>query len=119
MSTITSFEDACAALSIEAKLPDVSMLPAAYHKQNIAHHKLMVIAEALNEGWKPNWDDSSEYKYWPYFETNPAGVGFSYTYCDDWYTFTYVGSRLCYKSDELAEYAGKQFIDIYNDFLTY
>lgn len=28
------------------------------------------------------------------------------------------GSRLCYKSRELAEYAATQFADIYNDFLT-
>lgn len=32
------------------------------------------------------------------------------------YTTAYVGSRLCFKSEDLAVYAGKQFIDLYMDF---
>lgn len=32
-------------------------------------------------------------------------------------SYTYYGSRLAFKSEELAEYAGKQFIDIYADYL--
>ena len=31
-------------------------------------------------------------------------------------TYVAVGSRLCFKSRELAEYAGKQFKDIYEEY---
>ena len=31
---------------------------------------------------------------------------------------SYVGSRLCFKSKDLATYAGTQFLDIYKDFFT-
>lgn len=81
-----------------------------------AHMKLSIIARALNEGWKPDWTNSNEAKWYPYF-SNPSGFGFSHT--DFYYCFTTstVGSRLCFKSSELAEYAGKQFESIYNDFL--
>lgn len=84
----------------------------------LAYLKLSIIARALNEGWKPNWNDRDERKYVPWFKTK-MGVGFSYCGCGDWLSNTSVGSRLCYKTQELAEYAGEQFIDIYRDFLNY
>lgn len=82
-----------------------------------AYTKLTLIARALNEGWEPDWADSNEVKYYPWFKHKP---GFGLSYCDfvHWGTFTTVGSRLCYKSRELAEYAATQFADIYNDYLT-
>ncbi|WP_166964664.1 hypothetical protein [Yeosuana marina] len=85
----------------------------------VAYRKLKLIAQALNEGWTPDWTDSNEYKYYPWFEMGSAsGVGFSYDGYDHWYSISCVGSRLCFKSRELAEYAGKQFEDIYKEFLT-
>jgi hypothetical protein len=74
---------------------------------------LMVICKALNEGWKPNWTNSSEYKWYPYFDMS-SGSGLSFDTADGWNTHTTVGSRLCFKSRELAEYAGKQFIQLYH-----
>jgi hypothetical protein len=80
---------------------------------------LFVIRAALNEGWIADWSNRNEYKYWPYFEYSKgvSGFGFSDTCCDLGHSYTSVGSRLCYKSRELAEYAGKQFIEVYNQFL--
>jgi hypothetical protein len=83
---------------------------------SVAHMKLTIIARVLNEGWKPNWDNSSEYKYYPYFDMR-SGVGFSVTGYDYWYANACVGSRLCFKSRELAEYAGKQFLPLYKDLM--
>lgn len=82
-----------------------------------AYIQIALIARALNEGWVPNWEDSNEYKYMPWFK-HKAGFGLSYVGYDVWATGTIVGSRLCFKSAELAEYAGTQFADIYNDYLT-
>jgi hypothetical protein len=124
MNKIKTFEDACKALSIDAsKLPDVSILPQQHQDAITAHYKLVIIAEALNEGWKPNWNDRSEYKYYPWFEVKasknkPSGSGLSFHGCGGWRSCASIGSRLCFKNRELAEYAGTQFIDLYNDFLT-
>ena len=77
------------------------------------------IAEALNEGWRPDWANSNEYKYWPWFVYNPAYAGFSCAAANGTASTTtaHVGSRLCYKTRELATYAGRQFEGLYNDFL--
>jgi len=82
-----------------------------------AHLKLTFIARALNEGWKPDWSNSSQYKYFPWFREK-TGFGLSFGGVDRWFTYTSVGSRLCFNTYELAEYAATQFADIYNDFLT-
>lgn len=82
-----------------------------------AYLKLTIIAEALNEGWFPDFSNHNEYKYYPWFKYT-SGVDFSYYGYNRDFTNTDVGSRLCFKSRELAEYACKQFQDIYNDFLS-
>lgn len=122
MQQIKNYEDACLALGLSPDaLPDVSMLPEKEQKAIIAHYKLTVIARALNEGWLPNWADSDECKYFPWFdveedEKKPSGFGLSYGVCGDRGTYTFVGSRLCFKSRELAKYAAEQFIELYEDY---
>ena len=115
---VKSFEDACQLLGIEPNVPEVSMLPENHQKAIVAHYKLVIIAEAVNEGWKPNWDNWDERKYYPWFdlEGSSSGAGFSYDDCDVWYSHSNVGSRLCFKTWELAEHIGKTFIDLYKDY---
>lgn len=115
---VKSFEDACQVLGISTNVPEVKGLPRKHQKAIIANYKLIVIAEALNEGWKPNWQDSDEYKYYPWFDmSNPAGVGYSSTYNTASNTFANFGSRLCLKNRELAIYFGQTFTDLFNDSL--
>lgn len=45
-----------------------------------------------------------------------AGFAYAYSYNAPSYPHAGIGSRLCYKSEELAVYSGKQFIDIWMDF---
>ena len=116
---IKTFEDACTALGLDSKkvVPDFSMYPEKHQKAIVAHAKLIIIAEALNEGWQPDWGNSSEYKYEPWFYMGgSSGSGFA---CHDfglWLSHSSCGSRLCFKSRELAEYAGEQFSDLYKDY---
>lgn len=85
-------------------------------EDEIAYKQVKMIAEVLNEGWVANPFDESQYKYYPYFQVkNKAFVFDDYS---TWRSTTSVGSRLCFKSSELATYAGKQFIDIYNKLLS-
>lgn len=115
---VKSFEDACQVLGISTNVPEVKGLPRKHQKAIIANYKLIVIAEALNEGWKPNWQDSDEYKYYPWFDmSNPAGVGYSRTSNAASNTYANVGSRLCLKNRELAIYFGQTFTDLFNDSL--
>lgn len=115
---VKSFEDACQVLGISTNVPEVKGLPRKHQKAIIANYKLIIIAEALNEGWKPNWQDSDEYKYYPWFDmSNPAGVGCSHTYLTASRTYATIGSRLCLKNRELAIYFGQTFTDLFNDSL--
>lgn len=110
----------------------------------VAYLKLRIIAAALNEGWKPTFD-SDECRYYPWFyiytkeeydeldedekkecrvvgrsyNSSHAGGGpvcayASYASSDSCSRYS---SRLALKTRELAEYCGKQFIDIWADFL--
>lgn len=115
---VKSFEDACQVLGISTNVPEVKGLPRKHQKAIIANYKLIVIAEALNEGWKPNWQDSDEYKYYPWFDmSNPAGVGYSHASIAASSTAAHIGSRLCLKNRELAIYFGQTFTDLFNDSL--
>lgn len=115
---VKTYADACAVLGIEP-MNETVLAKLGFTKDEIAYRKLKTIAEALNEGWRPDWANSNEYKYWPWFVYNPAYAGFS---CANTAgaasaTSAVVGSRLCYKTRELATYAGRQFEGLYNDFL--
>lgn len=85
----------------------------------IAYLKLRIITAALNEGWEPKFD-SMEKRYYPRF--NAFRVKICVPFKVDSFTdslsrtaFTSCGHFLAFKSKELAEYAGKQFVDIYSE----
>lgn len=115
---VKTFEDACAE---EGKTPE-SVLPYKDpqddHERGLnAMAKMLVIAKALNEGWTPDWTNGNQRKWYPWFKHNGAGFGFSFSYCVYTDSHSDVGSRLCFQTEELADYAGKQFIKEFNDFL--
>lgn len=113
-------------------------------KDLLAYTKLSIICEALNEGWHPQFS-LDEYRWYPYYKllTNDeiddmseeeksrvvgrashnahanGGLVCSNANNVSSYSGTYYGSRLAFKSEELAEYAGKTFIDIYKDFVMF
>ena len=108
----------------------------------IAYLKLLIIAAALNEGWEPQFTED-EYRYYPYFyfytkeeyeqlsdedkgrcvgrsdDNANADGGLVYAYSDygSANSYTNYGVRLAFKTRELAEYAGKQFLNIWADFI--
>ena len=122
MSNITekvkSYEDACSVLNRETTLPDFSMLPEELQKSLIAHYKLVIITEALNEGHKHDWGNGKWDKWFPWFRMNDSSaVGrFSFHGSGNRDSTSTCGSRLCFKSEKLADYAGKQFEDLYREY---
>jgi hypothetical protein len=80
MNAIKTFEDACKAVNIDPEkvLPETSAYPFPHQKALVAIAKLFIIADVLNKGWKPNWNNEDEYKYYPWFnletdKNNPSG----------------------------------------------
>jgi hypothetical protein len=116
---VRTYADACAVIGI-APVDENELKGLGFTEDEIAYRKLKVIAKALNEGWEPDWTNRSEYKYWPWFYMSyGAAAGFAYAYTHNAASTTHatIGSRLCFKTSELAKYAGEQFAGIYSDFL--
>jgi hypothetical protein len=107
---IETFEDACKKLG---KVFPIPQLDVEYDKKLIAQYKLIIIIKVLNEGWYPNWQDSNERKYYPYF--NMTDGGFSYWNTGYHTTHTDVPSALYLKSEDLVLYCVLKFIDLYKD----
>ncbi len=119
-TTIKTFEDACKKENIDPeKLPNVKDIPEEFGKPIIAVFKLFIIFKAINNGWKPDWSNSNEYKYYPWFYVLSSGFGFDVSTYDSTCTVTGVGSRLCCDSSEKAKYIATQFEEEYKDFLLY
>lgn len=84
-------------------------------KDTNAFEKLKVIIKALNEGWIPDWSNYNQYKYYPFFEYKNKSFVFYHVDCYSHYAG--FASALYLKNKELANYAGTQFINEYNEYL--
>ncbi|WP_286753895.1 MULTISPECIES: hypothetical protein [Sphingobacterium] len=109
---IKTIDDACAALGIDLVifLDGIKNLTPDTN----AYEQLKVVVRALNGGEHMDYKDEDEYKYFPYFNSVGSASGFSFRDCGYGHSDSSVGSRLAYKSREIAEYAGKQFIGLYD-----
>lgn len=111
---IKTYEDALKETG-RPDVPDMSAFPEDMRKHFTALYKMVVIVEALNEGWKPDWNNTNEKKCFPYFWMSPSSFAFDGSDCGYELARAGSGSRLKLKSYELADYCGKQFEDIWKD----
>ena len=119
---VDSFE---AALEYLGRENDACMfgIPDKHVKAMVAMYKLITIAEAWNkaDNFVPDFSNCNQYKYFPWFVYNDKSAGFVFTrtaYVAS-YAYASIGSRLCFSTSERAEQFGKQFIDLWNDFLLF
>lgn len=110
----------------------------------VSYLKLRIICAALNEGWEPKFK-IGECRWYPWFslytkadlskkskelKTANGLIVLGTRYPSEYYAFACahsayvpsvshacIGSRLCLKSETLAKYCGKQFIDIWLDLI--
>ena len=101
----------------------MSGIPDKHVKAMVAMYKLITIAEAWNkeDNFIPDFSNHKQYKYFPWFIYNDNAAGFvcAVTGCAASYAGARLGSRLCFSTSERAEQFGKQFIDLWNDFLLF
>lgn len=112
---VKTFDDACKVVGLDKVQVGVTGLDDDTNSI-IAYTKLVIIAKALNEGWQPDWENSSQRKYVPWFE-HKSGFGLAYNDCGDWASATTIGSRLCFKSKEAAKHTFETFKDLYETYL--
>lgn len=83
---VKTYEDACKVLGVEP-INEQNAKAQGFRSDEIARRKLETIAAALNEGWNPDWNNTDQYKYYPYFyiQKNAKGkgsAGLSYAHTD-------------------------------------
>ena len=115
---VKTFDDACTELGI-SPLNEDKLMDLGLTKHDIAYQKLATIVKALNEGWVPDVCDDRVYRWYPWFVTNgsPSSFAFCVSHYDCATALAGSGSRLCLKNKELSEYCGKQFIDLWKQFI--
>ena len=114
---IKTYEDACSELGIDP-VSESHMRSGGFTTDVIVYCKIRTITKALNEGWKPNWKDENQKKWVPWFATlSPSGFAFLDSFFNCTSPIAGYASRPCFKSEELAKYAGEQFIELYKDFI--
>lgn len=113
-------------LDVEKNLPVVTHLPEEDRKAVVSHYKIMKVIQAHNENRKPNWNDSSEYKYYPWWDVEasakqPSGSGLSCHDFDLTNAFTNVSSRLCVFDSETCRHLAsvKEFVKLYEEYMLY
>ena len=147
MERIKTFEDAYLDLGKDHPLckqyTDIkAMAQVELPTELLAYLRLRIINAALNEGWEPEFN-VNEYRWYPWFylytqkeidrmddadkgrvlgrsnnnANASAGVAYSNTNYASSNSYTNNGARLCFKTEELAEYAGKQFLKEWSDFI--
>lgn len=115
---IRSFQDACddQGLKPSEVLPYQPFTTDTEEINTNAYVMLKTIFKSLNGDWKADWSNSEQVKYYPWLKSLGSGLGLSFLVCDYDDSLSSVGSRLVLRSSELAEYAAKQFINIYNQY---
>lgn len=144
MDRIKTFNDALKELNpFRPLVKEYKALCKADVTENmIAYSRLCIVTAALNEGWTPQFV-KGECRYFPYFrlysseeirqmsEEEKSRVVYRsvyYAYANGGVSCVYAGydsaganagfgSRLAFKTRELAEYAGTQFAKLYADYL--
>lgn len=142
MERVKTFKDACNELGIEHDKWVQDKKDLGLEADVIAYLKLRIIAAALNEGWKPQFT-TDEYRYFPWFYLYTqseidemseeeksrlvcrsyysaganGGVAYASASPGSSNAGTVIGSRFAFKTSELAEYAGRQFVEIWADYV--
>ena len=139
---IKTFEDACREIGIDAEAWNRDKISLGLEPDVLAFLKLRIIVKALNEGWEPRFTED-ECRYYPWFilytgeeynkldeeeksrvvyrSNNNAnalgGVSCASAGYDSSSASANIGVRLAFKTSELAAYCGRQFLDIWADFV--
>lgn len=139
---IKTFEDACREIGIDAEAWNRDKISLGLEPDVLAFLKLRIIVKALNEGWEPQFTED-ECRYYPWFilytreeynkldeeeksrvvyrSSNYAnalgGVSYADASSDSSLMNAFLGVRLAFKTSELAAYCGRQFLDIWADFV--
>ena len=117
--TKITFEEFCKKYNVDSTLPEITNVSEEVKKQMIATYKWELIVKTLNnEGlekeWIPDYSDNNQRKYEIYVYYSPSS-GWSLHGVFYWFTFTHCGARRVFRTREIGQYAGENFLHFYID----
>lgn len=113
------YEDACKFFNLDPNVvPGTEGLKENLKAPLVAVYQLMVVSEAIRQGWVPNYDNYNQDKYenivdLDVTDEDPAGFRFwvsNYTYTD---TRSVLGPLLAQETPEKSKYLFTQFSDLH------
>lgn len=114
---IKSLDDIYTYLDINRELVIPFKNPSTKQERSInAMFDIQNISKVLNNSWTPNWEDTNEYKYYPYFKKQELSGWLVVIYCYVSYNAG-LGFGCYFKTEKLALFAGKTFLETYIDYL--
>lgn len=99
-----------------AALPDLSMLPERFSFLTTVLI-LAVIIEAVNDGWKADYSNHNQNKYFPWGWVSSRGLDFSFSYYIYDTAHAAVGFPLVFENEEKAKYVFDQFPEFWKHWL--
>lgn len=112
---VTDYATVCKMLKRKVlTIKDFAFLPENQRKKALHQHMVMNLEDFFNEGWIPDWTNSSERKHYPWFERRTGGwVFFGSGYFG---SYSY-GQAGFYKTSEISDHIGKYFLEVYKPLL--
>jgi hypothetical protein len=100
------------------KINGITKLTTIPETKERYYEDLILVAKALNGNWKHNWSSNKESVWYPHFKLS-SSFRFSITNFSYRFAYASVGSRLYFKNQNIAEYAGKKFIEQYKKLMSF
>lgn len=113
---VTTYSKVCTKLKESQIIEEYfNNFPKEDRKKLAAFAKIKQLERFYNQGWIPNWSNTSEYKYYPYFSLSSGGC----LWFNGSLSYDSGFSELCgvYKTSEISNFVGKTYIDIYKDLM--
>lgn len=117
--SITSVENALKRVDEPTRIEYLKSIEGFNTPDEIAYKMKKLLAKAIRGDWEPDYEDRTQQKWEPYFYYQ-SGSGFVFSGSDFGcgYARTDAGARLCFPTEEMSDFFGKQFIEIHRTHLT-
>ncbi|HNX37496.1 MAG TPA: hypothetical protein PL124_05440 [Candidatus Cloacimonadota bacterium] len=116
-TNLKTFDDCCRICGTTEKDFEKKWADIPVDFQTIAFERLKIINQAINGEWVPDHFNINQYKWAPWFTVSSSGLAFSFSYYYFALTASF-GFRLCFKSEEKSDHAGRNFTRYFQEFIT-
>lgn len=94
----------------EVSAADFDFLPKGTREEQLAFAHVKALERLFNGKWIPNWKDTNEQKWYPYFRDTGSGLVFGFSYYCYW---GYCDSVAYFKDKATSDFIGTKFLYLF------